>query len=118
MSDIIQATALKAQKIVELSEIIDDYIDSVGCTINYKTTLKAVHKLMQPHQETTFLLYFNEARSQIRKDIRQSIAEYYARCEFTTMLDNLSHINISQIIYTKLLSQGIPQYILNKGKLH
>jgi hypothetical protein len=112
MSEISKAATLKAQKIVEISEVIDQYIDEVEYRINYHKALKAVHAQLQPHQENTFSLYFNEARSNIRKDLINNIAEYFARSQFTTMLDSLSNLNISQIIYNKLIARGTPPYKL------
>ena len=110
MSDLISAITLKAQKKVELTEIVNDYIDRVESVISLAKALYAVRALLQPNQKYTFALYFKEAHTNIRIDIIKSMEEYYVHSQFTHMLDTLSSLSISQTIYNQLIRNGVSQY--------
>ncbi len=100
----------KEQTIADLTEYVNEYIDRIENFMNDADFTKVVKQHLQESQKNTFLLFAKEGRRKLRKDIINELTEYYRKYDITKVLERMSIYHISDIIYRKLIANGIDKY--------
>ena len=105
----------KEQTIADLTDFINEYIERIESAMNDTDFIKVVRQHLQESQKSTFLLFAKEGRSKLRKDIINDLTEYYRKYDITKVLERMSIYHLSDIIYRKLITNGIDKYAFKKG---